>query len=142
IAGFFIAFQSGDLIFSRQEFSNVTTPTFMTVAFYFLLRGLRTQRHLDFVFAGCGAGFALYYFAGGRLVGPVAAVVLAYLALRHRAFLPNYWTHVGAFVLALLAISSPFVAYFVVDHPIPANVYPNDRFIWLHYADLARQYKT
>src|SRR5439155_22003101 len=90
--------------------------------------------------AGFAGAFALYFFAGGRLVAPTACALLVYLALRRRAFLPGYWTHVGAFVLALAAIGAPFVAYFVVDYPIPANVYPNDRFIWLHYNDLVQQY--
>ncbi len=142
LASCFIAFQSADVIFSRQEYSNVTTPTFMTVAFYFLLRGLRTRRQLHFVLGGFAAGLSLYFFAGGRLVAPVAVALFVYLAVRHRAFLPHYWTHVAAFLLALFIVSSPFVAYFLIDHPIPSNVYPNDRFIWLHYSDLAQQYNA
>jgi len=142
LAGCFIAFQSADVIFSRQEYSNVTTPTFMTVAFYFLLRGLRTRRQLHFVLGGFTAGLSLYFFAGGRLVAPVAVALFVYLAVRHRAFLPRYWTHVAAFLLALFIVSSPFAAYFLIDHPIPSNVYPNDRFIWLHYSDLAQQYNA
>jgi hypothetical protein len=142
IAGFFIAFQSAAAFFSRQEFSNDTTPALMTATLYFLVRGLRTRRYLDFVQAGFAAGLSLYYFAGGRLVPLVGAAVLVYLAIFHRGFLRAYWTRAAAFLGALVAISLPWVTYYEFDYPLPSTTYPNDRFVWLHYADLAGQYNV
>lgn len=139
VAGFFMAFQSADLLFSRQEFSNGTTPALFVMAFYFVVRGLRTRRHMDFVWAGFSSGFSLYYFAGGRLVSPVVLMFLGYLAVTRRAFLKAYWTHVVAYVGALTAMIMPFVGYYVA-YPILGLQYPNDRFIWLHHADLAVKY--
>lgn len=141
IAGFFIAFQSADLLFSRQQFSNDTVPAFEAAVVYFTLRGLRTRRHLDFVIAGFAAGFAIYYFAGGRLIGPVAVLFLLYLAVVHRPFLRAYWSHALAFGIAAAAIATPWLA-FNQQYPLPSTTYPNDRFIWLHHADLAVQYGT
>jgi 4-amino-4-deoxy-L-arabinose transferase-like glycosyltransferase len=141
LAGFFMSFQSGALLFSRQEFSNVTIPALETASLYFLVKGLRSRRHLDFLVSGLIAGFAVYYFAGGRLIGPVALLFMGYLAVVHRSFLRDYWTRALAFVLGLVAIATPFAAYYLA-YPLPTNSYPNDRFIWLHHADLAALYGT
>jgi 4-amino-4-deoxy-L-arabinose transferase-like glycosyltransferase len=141
IAGFFLSFQSAALLFSRQEFSNVTVPPLQAGTFYFLVRGLRTRRHLDFAIAGLLAGLAWYYFAGGRLIGPVGAIFLGYLAVTRRSFLRVYWTRAAAFLIAMVAILTPFLAYYLA-YPLPTNSYPNDRFIWLHYDDLAALYGT
>ncbi len=141
IAGFFIAFQSGALIFSREEFSNSTMPAFLAGAFYCVVRGLRTKRRLDFILAGFVAGFGLYYFAGGRLIAPTVGALLVYLAVVHRPFLAAYWQHCVVFVTALIAVSAPFLVYYV-DNPITSDVYPNDRFIWQHYGDLAAEYNV
>ncbi len=139
LAGLFISFQSAALLFSRQEFSNVTIPPLEAATFYFLVRGLRTRRHLDFALAGLIGGFAVYYFAGGRLIVPVAAMFLAYLALLHRSFLRAYWTRALAFFLGVFTIASPFAAYYLA-YPLPTNTYPNDRFIWLNHDQLAALY--
>jgi len=135
-----LSVQSAHLIFSRQEFSNITTPMFLTIAFYFLVVGLRTRSHGHFVLSGLAAGFALYYFAGGRLVGVVCLALLAYLVVRDWRFLRGYWTRLVTFVLAFLMTAGPFVLYFIIDHPIPANAYPNDRFVWVNHQRLASQY--
>src|SRR5579872_2446551 len=139
IAGSFMSFQSVDLLFSRQEFSNVTVPPLLAMMFYFLVRGLRTRRHLDFVAGGLAAGFATYYFAGGRLIGPVGGLFLLYLALTRRRFLRCYWTHCLVFCAGFVLMVTPFVAYFIA-YPVLGMQYPNDRFIWLHHADLAALY--
>ncbi|MGH2442804.1 MAG: glycosyltransferase family 39 protein, partial [Chloroflexota bacterium] len=141
IAGFFISFQSASLLFSRQEFSNVTVPPMQAATFYFLVRGLRTRRHLDFAIAGLISGFAIYYFAGGRLIAPIAVLFLVYLAVMRRPFLRAYWSRVLAYFIALVAIATPFAAYYLT-YPIPSNAYPNDRFIWSHHADLSVLYGT
>lgn len=139
IASAFMAFQSASLIFSRQEFSNVTVPPLEAATLYFLVRGLRTRRYLDWVLAGYAAGLGFYYFAGGRLIAPVAGLFLVYLAVTQRRFLREYWLRVLAFSLAVIAILTPFAAYYVAN-PLPTNTYPNDRFIWLHHADLTALY--
>lgn len=139
IAGAFLSFQSADLLFSRQEFSNVTIPPLEAMAFYFVVRGLRTRKHLDFVVGGLAAGFGVYYFAGGRLIGPAVAAFLLYLAVVHPNFIRAYWSRALTFGLALVAMITPFAAYYLA-FPIPTNSYPNDRFIWLHHEDLAAKY--
>jgi Dolichyl-phosphate-mannose-protein mannosyltransferase len=141
IAGFFMAFQSAGALFSRMELSNAPTPALTVVSFYFLARGLRTRRHLFFVLGGVAAAFNVYYYAGGRLTGLVAAIFLAYVSIFHRPFVRRYASQIGAFGLALLLVYTPFL-FSLLAFPIHATDYPNDRFIWLHHADLARLYGT
>ena len=139
IAGFFLAFQSADILMSRQLSSNAATPAFTAAAFYCLVRGLRTKKHIYFAGAGLISGFSVYYFAGGRILAPSILVFIAYLSVIHRAFLHAYWTRVVTFVAAALAAASPFLAYNFA-YPLPPDAYPNDRFIWLHHSDLAALY--
>jgi len=141
MAGAFAAFSSAAILFSRQEFSNGTLPAGLAITAYCVLRGLRTRRHGDFVFAGLAAGFAVYYFAGGRLVALVAVALFAYLLLRHAGFLTFYGTRVAAFLLAYYLASAPFWAYDAA-HPTLAGQYPFNRFVWLHYDELAARYQT
>jgi SAM-dependent methyltransferase/4-amino-4-deoxy-L-arabinose transferase-like glycosyltransferase len=139
IAGAFMAFGSAGVLFSREEFSNASTPALIAVAFYFVLRGLRTRRHLDFILSGLAAALNLYFYAGGRIAGPMLLVLFAYLTLLHPRFVKHYWTRVAAWTAGFGLMSIPFAAY-LVAFPITGTQYPNDRFIWLHHADLAALY--
>jgi hypothetical protein len=141
LAGFFMAFQSAGALMSRQLSSNAATPAFTVIALYFLVRGLWTRRHVYFASSGLAAGFNAYYFAGGRLTVPTIVIFLGYMAVMHRGFLSSYWTQVAAFVAAVGITAAPLVAYNVV-FPLPATTYPNDRFIWLHHADMTAMYGT
>lgn len=140
IAGAFLAFQTADVLFSRQQFSNDTVPMFLACVAYFLVHGIRTSRHIDFAIAGIGAGWALYYYAGGRLVAPTAILFLGYATFTRRTFLFRYWTQLFTFLVGVLLTSGPFIAYNYLIAPIQGVGYPNDRFIWYHEAELAAQY--
>jgi Dolichyl-phosphate-mannose-protein mannosyltransferase len=140
IAATFLSFQTSDLIFSRQQFSNDTVPMFLACVAYFLARGVKTRRPIHFAIAGVASGFALYYYAGGRLVAPTAILFLGYLALTRRTFLIRSWVQLSAFLVGLIFSSGPFIAYNYFVAPIKTLGYPNDRFIWYHEAELAAQY--
>jgi hypothetical protein len=140
IAATFLSFQTADLIFSRQQFSNDTVPMFLACVAYLLARGVKTRRPIHFAIAGVASGFALYYYAGGRVVAPTAIMFLGYVALTQRTFLARYWTHLSVFLVGLLLTSGPFIAYNYFIAPIKTLGYPNDRFIWYHGAELAAQY--
>ena len=53
--------------FSRQEFSNITTPLFLVTGFFFLFRGLADRRLINFVLAGYAHMLSMYFYMGGRL---------------------------------------------------------------------------
>src|SRR5438477_7609595 len=79
IATTLLAFSDIALIVSKEEFTNSTTPTLLVISFYFLFRGLRSRRTLDFVLAGYASVLSLYFYNGGRLAPFLLVMVLAYL---------------------------------------------------------------
>ncbi len=140
VSGAFLSFQTADVIFSRQQFSNDTVPAFLAGMAYFLVRGIRTRRHVDFAMGGIISAFALYYYAGGRLVAPTGLLFLGYMAVTRRKFVSRYWTQLCAFLGGALLTSGPFLAYNYLIAPIQGVGYPNDRFVWYHKAELAAQF--
>lgn len=55
------------LHFSRIGIANIADPMLATWGFYWLVRGLRDERPLDFAIAGVLFGFTQYFYEGGRL---------------------------------------------------------------------------
>ncbi len=63
-----MAFSASNIHFSRLALNNITTQFFWTVCFFFLLRGLRSRRPFDWIFAGLSAGLSEYFYYGTRLL--------------------------------------------------------------------------
>ncbi|HYP18940.1 MAG TPA: glycosyltransferase family 39 protein, partial [Chloroflexia bacterium] len=107
-----VAFLIVILHHSRQSSNNIATGLFWTFCFYFLLKGLRTRRPADFVWAGLWAGTSQYTYYGTRLLPYLLVAFGAYLAIFHfRAFRERLG------LLALTAVGfmvgfGPLVAYF------------------------------
>jgi hypothetical protein len=103
LASFFLAISDVAIHFSRQEFSNITTPLFLVVGFYFLFRGLSSGRTPQFVLAGYAHVLSMYFYLGGRLtpmliagfllylfvIGPLARLPIIYRDLRKRRLLES-----------------------------------------------------
>jgi Dolichyl-phosphate-mannose-protein mannosyltransferase len=68
LAGFAVAVSAAYVHYSRVSIINVTTAFSWAVCFYFLLRGLRSRRPGDFVWAGLAAGTGMYTYYGTRLL--------------------------------------------------------------------------
>jgi 4-amino-4-deoxy-L-arabinose transferase-like glycosyltransferase len=81
IATTLLAVMDVSIYFGKLGLNNITTPFFLVVGFYFLFRGLRTRRTLDFVLSGYGFMLTLYFYFGGRLTPIMVAAVLGYLFL-------------------------------------------------------------
>ncbi|HUS15736.1 MAG TPA: PA14 domain-containing protein [Chloroflexia bacterium] len=79
IASVFLAMSDVAIHFSRQEFSNITTPAFLVAGFYFLFRGLRDRRLINFVLAGYAHILTMYFYLGGRLTPIMMAAFVGYL---------------------------------------------------------------
>ena len=102
--------------YSRVTLNNIVTPFFWAVCFFFLLRGLRTRRPVDWVLAGLAAGVSEHFYYGTRLLSILLLAFGAYLLVVHRR---QGWRLVGQFgLLALgwLAGFGPLLAYFT-QHP-------------------------
>lgn len=53
--------------FSRVGIANIADPCMAVFGFYFLVRGIRTQRPLFFALAGISIALTSYFYEGGRL---------------------------------------------------------------------------
>lgn len=99
------------LHFSRIGINNIADPLMGTLAFAFLLRGLRGGRRLDFALAGASLGLTQYFYEGGRLFYvPFALLWLTWLALFRRrdgGYARLDWRHGLAFGGTLLAFLVP-----------------------------------
>ena len=102
--------------YSRVTINNIVTPFFWAVCFFFLLRGLRTRRPLDWVLAGLAAGLSEHFYYGTRLLSILLLAFGVYLLGVHWR---QGWRLVGQFgLLALgwLAGFGPLLSYFT-QHP-------------------------
>ena len=81
IATLLLAFSDVAIHFSRAEFSNITTPAFLVAGFYFLFRGLRGRRTLDFILSGYAFMLSMYFYLGGRITPFLLLGVFAFMFL-------------------------------------------------------------
>jgi DNA-binding beta-propeller fold protein YncE/4-amino-4-deoxy-L-arabinose transferase-like glycosyltransferase len=79
LASLFVAISDVAIHFSRQEFSNITTPLLLVTGFFLFFRGLRDGRRILFVLAGYAHVACLYFYLGGRLSPIVGAAFIGYL---------------------------------------------------------------
>jgi len=79
LASLFLAISDVAIHFSRQEFSNITTPLLLVTGFFLFFRGLSNRRPILFALAGYAHASCLYFYLGGRLTPIVAAAFIGYL---------------------------------------------------------------
>lgn len=93
--------------FSRLSMNQPADPLFATLAFYFLLRGLRRGALVDFMASGIVLGVAQMFYLGGRLAPFVMVSYLVYQALRDRQVVTRYWRQLLLIPFAALIITLP-----------------------------------
>jgi DNA-binding beta-propeller fold protein YncE len=79
IAGVLLAIMDVSIYFGKLGLNNIMTPFFLVLGVYFLARGLRSMRSLDFVLAGFSSMLTLYFYFAGRLTPFLIAGMLGYL---------------------------------------------------------------
>ncbi len=132
IAGTFIlAVSASNLQYSRVGVNNITTSFFWAACFYFLVRGVRRHRALDWVLAGVVGGLSEYAFYGTRLLGFILLAYAAYLLIAYRNQL---WQTLGNLALLLagyVAGFGPLLAYYI-SHPDVYFARGRNELIWNH----------
>jgi hypothetical protein len=96
--------------------SNITTPFFWTVCFFFLLRGLRSRNPTDWTLAGLAAGISEHFYYGTRLLPFILIIFLIFLLLIHWSNSKGLIPQMGWLALGYLAGFGPLLTYFV-NHP-------------------------
>ena len=79
ISGCFLAISGVAIHFSRLQFSNITTPFFLVLSFFFLFRGLRSRRITPWILSGFALMANLHFYLGGRIAPIIAGAFLGYL---------------------------------------------------------------
>jgi hypothetical protein len=92
--------------FSRLALNQPGDPLFATLAFYFLLRGLRRGAVLDYVLCGFALGLAQLYYLAGRLMPFLMIAYVGFLFIRQRPLIMKQWRlllliPIAAFVLLI-----------------------------------------
>ena len=99
--------------FSRLGLNNILTPFFGLGAFYFLLKGLRSRKELDFVWSGLAIGFGLYTYHASRLVPLIILVFLAYRLITEKGFLQSHYREIALMIAAAAFAFAPLGLYFI-----------------------------
>ncbi len=109
IAGALLAVSPLALQFSRVAGESTPTGTLWAGGFYFLFRALRHRKWSDWVLAGILWGLSLYFYAAGKLIGPILVLVGLYCLVRWRIdFFRRYFL---GFVLLGCAFGLAFLPY-------------------------------
>ncbi len=115
VASLFMLPWSYQILFARLSMNQPADPLFATLAFYFLLRGLRRGAVVDFVASGIFLGVAQMFYLGGRMA-PVAMLgYLIFQFIRDRKVITRQWRALILVPIALLIITLPqnfYLLYF------------------------------
>jgi 4-amino-4-deoxy-L-arabinose transferase-like glycosyltransferase len=104
--------------FSRIGINYIQTTCFEVLAWYFLVRGLRRQRALDFALCGITLSLGLYSYYASRLVPVLLAMVLGWQIIEKKPVFSEKtgFSNLLALALAALVTFAPQGVYFL-DHP-------------------------
>lgn len=107
-----IAVNRWHLSMSRWGWNETAPPLFQVLAFYFLIRGLRERRALDYALSGFLSGLAVYTYLSSRLAVATLALYIVYW----------FWSDPAGWRVALrrsgIGILITVFAFFVVIAPI------------------------
>jgi 4-amino-4-deoxy-L-arabinose transferase-like glycosyltransferase len=117
------------LHYSRVQFSNITTPVFWVIGFYFLFRGLQTRRMLDFALSAITSFFSFYFYNGSRILPFMLAAFFLYMVIFQRGFLRRYFRHLILFGVATYLVVAPFIGYYL-DHQEEMNARTREKLIF------------
>jgi len=117
LSAFFVATSYWTINFSRIGFRAIMTAFLMSFAFYFLFRGLRTRKFIDFALSGFLIGLGLHTYISFRLTPLILVVLLPFLMLSYENFLKRYWKHGLTFALFAFIAAAPMLYHFFIAHP-------------------------
>ena len=108
-----LAFSASNIHYSRLALNNITTQFFWTVCFFFVLRGLRSRRPLDWALAGLSAGLSEYFYYGTRLLPFIVILFICYTLAFHwrqaRGYLSDFLLLAGSYLVGF----GPLLFHFI-----------------------------
>lgn len=115
-ATFLLATGGWHITFSKVGWRAIMVPLFEVLAFYFLWRGLKSGRKLDFVWAGLALALCLNTYEGGRVAPVIMGLFILYKLITERGFLRRNYHGLAVLALAFAMGMIPLGVY-VVKHP-------------------------
>ncbi|NIN67110.1 MAG: phospholipid carrier-dependent glycosyltransferase, partial [Anaerolineae bacterium] len=114
VGTFLLAVSRWHVNFSRIAFvDNMLVPLFEATAIYFLWRGLRDGRRLDFLFAGLSFGLGFHTYLGYRVFPLVMGLYLFHLVFSKKGLIRKRLRGLAIFALATFMTLSPLALYAV-----------------------------
>jgi 4-amino-4-deoxy-L-arabinose transferase-like glycosyltransferase len=104
---------ASNIHYSRLALNNITTQFFWIVCFFFLLRGLRSRRPLDWAVAGLSAGLSEYFYYGTRLLPFILILFFCFLLAFHWRLARQYLNGLVLLTLGYLIGFGPLLSHFI-----------------------------
>ncbi|GAC1321984.1 MAG: hypothetical protein NVSMB2_19110 [Chloroflexota bacterium] len=112
LAASFMTIAAWHIHFSRTGFHYMQAPLALTLALYFLIRGVHHSRILDWVVCGFAIGLCLDVYYAARLAPVLIAIYLVFRALTERGFVRVHGVGVVAMCLSGLVFVAPMLAVY------------------------------
>jgi 4-amino-4-deoxy-L-arabinose transferase-like glycosyltransferase len=109
------AFSAVAVHYSRVTVNNIVTPFFWALCFFFLLRGLRSRRPLDWALAGLAGGLSEYAYYGTRLLPFILVAFFGYLLVTNWRISRSYIGYFGLVAIGYLVGFGPLFARYALD---------------------------
>lgn len=124
LATLFLAGYDYHIHYSRLGANNVWDPLFVLLTLWIVDRGLSAQTEAEaddggsrwFLLAGLVMGMSFYFYTSARLLPPLVAVYVAFVAIQRRGRLPRLGLHLVLLALAFLVAAGPMLDY-ALSHP-------------------------
>ncbi|MEP6894343.1 MAG: glycosyltransferase family 39 protein, partial [Chloroflexota bacterium] len=108
------------LSMSRWGWNETAPPLFQVLATFFLIRGLRDRRALDYALSGLLMGLSIYTYLSARLVVATLLLYILYWLLSDpsglRASLRRSWLGLTFLVIAAAVAVGPLAVTYLTDH--------------------------
>jgi 4-amino-4-deoxy-L-arabinose transferase-like glycosyltransferase len=116
VAGFLYATCFWAINFNRISFRANMLPFVLVFTFYFLFRGLRTRKWLDFILAGAFFGLGMHTYIAFRIAPVILVALFLAFIISKKAFLKTFWKEILIFALTIFLVALPMLLTFYF-HP-------------------------
>ncbi|MCD6149327.1 glycosyltransferase family 39 protein [bacterium] len=116
IAAYLTAFSFWAINFSRIAFRAVMMLPVLVFSFYFIFRGLRTEKYRDFILAGLIFGLGFHTYIAFRIAPLILIILLLAILISQRNVFRRFWKKIIVFAICVFISASPLLFDFY-QHP-------------------------
>jgi 4-amino-4-deoxy-L-arabinose transferase-like glycosyltransferase len=117
VSAYLTAFSFWAINFGRISFRANMLPMVLSFSFYFLYKGLRTRKKLDFALGGIIFGIGLHTYIAFRIAPLILIIALFALIISRENFLKSFWKHILVFIFWTALVSAPMLYTIYIAHP-------------------------